>query len=234
MPLIPRGYVPVGALQSYNIVGNLRNHNLIASEGRILSRWQDPGWGSDVAYDKQYNGYFRDDLVEAVANMYEMRWKPSPTPHWVACVPSQNHPTLVPDFAQRLANRLGLPFLNVIQKVRNNEPQKNQQNSFHQCRNLDGAFAISGTIPQTPVLLVDDIIDSRWTVTVLAALLRQNGSGSCISRRARFHYARRLTDVPHARRPSNHTTHGTFPQVGKRLGQASDHNRVDESQSVVA
>ncbi len=177
MPLRPRGYVPVGALQSYNIVGNLRNHNLIASEGRILSRWQDPGWGSDVAYDKQHNGYFRDDLVEAVADMYERRWRPRPAPRWVTCVPSPNHPTLVPDFAQRLASRLGLPFVDAIEKVRDNEPQKNQQNSFHQYRNLDGVFAISGTIPRTPVLLVDDIIDSGWTVTVLAALLRQGGSG---------------------------------------------------------
>ena len=177
VPFKPKGYVPVGALQSYNIVGNLRNQNLMASEGRILSHWQDPGWGSDVAYDKQHNGYFRDDLVEAVADMYEKRWRPRPAPCWVTCVPSQNHPTLVPDFAKRLAMRLGLPFVDAIQKARDNEPQKNQQNSFHQCRNLDGAFAISGPIPQTPVLLVDDIIDSGWTVTVLAALLKQSGSG---------------------------------------------------------
>jgi ATP-dependent DNA helicase RecQ len=28
-----------------------------------------------------------------------------------------------------------------------------------------------------PVLLVDDIVDSRWTMTVVAALLRQAGCG---------------------------------------------------------
>ncbi len=173
---MPNTFIPDGALQTYGISGNLE-HDIRASEGRILSRWQDAGWGREVAEDKQYNGHFRDDLVEAVADMYEKRWRPLPTPQWITCVPSQNHSTLVPDFAQRLAKRLELPFLDVIQKVRDNEPQKNQQNSFHQCRNLDGAFAISGTIPQTLVLLVDDIIDSGWTVTVLAALLRQNGSG---------------------------------------------------------
>ena len=177
MPFRPKGYVPVGALQSYNIVGNLRNYGLMASEGRILSRWQDAGWGREVAYDKQYTGNFRDDLIEAVADMYEKRWRPSPAPQWVTCVPSQNNPSLVPDFAQRLANRLGLEFVDAIQKIRNNQPQKNQQNSFHQCRNLDGAFAVSDSVPRTPVLLVDDIIDSGWTVTVLAALLRRNGSG---------------------------------------------------------
>jgi len=61
--------------------------------------------------------------------------------------------------------------------VRANEPQKMQQNRFHQCRNLDGAFAISEDIEKTPVLLVDDVIDSGWTVTVVAALLRRSGSG---------------------------------------------------------
>jgi len=37
-------------------------------------------------------------------------------------------------------------------------------------------FEIDDEIPHTPVLLVDDVIDSGWTVTVLAALLRQTGS----------------------------------------------------------
>ena len=73
--------------------------------------------------------------------------------------------------------KLQLPFVDAIHKIKNNEPQKNQQNRFHQCQNLDGVFEISGNIPETPVLLVDDIIDSGWTVTVLAALLRQAGSG---------------------------------------------------------
>ena len=171
----PRKQVPPGSLQLYGISGNLRQ-DVRASEGRILSRWRDAGWGDMVANDKSA-GRFRDELVEAVSKMYEQRWQPEPKPEWVTCVPSQNNPTLVPDFARRLANRLGLPFMDAIQKVRDNEPQKNQQNNFHQCRNLDGAFAISDGIPETPVLLVDDIVDSRWTITVLAALLRQNGSG---------------------------------------------------------
>ncbi len=175
VPLEPRRQVPSGALQLYGISGNLRQ-DVRASESRILSQWRDAGWGNMVADDK-FNGRFRDELVEAIAEMYEHRWQPEPEPQWVTCVPSQNHPTLVPDFARRLANRLELPFVEAIQKVRDNEPQKNQQNSFYQCKNLDGAFAISGDIPESPVLLVDDIVDSRWTMTVLAALLRQNGSG---------------------------------------------------------
>ncbi len=64
-----------------------------------------------------------------------------------------------------------------VTKVKDNEPQKVQQNRFHQCRNLDGVFAIEGEIPNGPVLLVDDIVDSGWTLTITAALLRRAGSG---------------------------------------------------------
>lgn len=65
----------------------------------------------------------------------------------------------------------------IVTKTRHNEPQKTQQNRFHQCRNLDGVFQIDGSIPDGPVLLLDDIVDSGWTMTVIAALLRQAGSG---------------------------------------------------------
>ena len=112
-----------------------------------------------------------------MAEMIQQRWQPDPAPQWVCCVPSRNHPELVPDFARRLAARLGLPFVDAVSKVKDNQPQKGQQNRFHQCRNLDGAFAIDQPLPDTPVLLVDDIVDSGWTLTVIAALLQQAGSG---------------------------------------------------------
>ncbi len=175
MPFKPKIQVAADAFPIYGFRGNLPRE-LQASEGRILSRWADAGWGQLVSFDKQ-EGRFRDALVKAMAEMIDQRWQPDPTPKWVTCVPSINHPTLVPDFAQRLATRLQLPFVDAIHKIQNNEPQKNQQNRFHQCKNLDGAFEISENISGTPVLLVDDIIDSGWTMTVLAALLRQAGSG---------------------------------------------------------
>ena len=112
-----------------------------------------------------------------MAEMIRERWQPNPLPTWLTCVPSLNHPELVPDFARRLAERLGLQFVPAVIKVRDNEQQKLQRNSFHQCRNLDGAFAITEGIPQEPVLLVDDIVDSAWTMTVIAALLLRSGSG---------------------------------------------------------
>jgi len=47
-------------------------------------------------------------------------------------------------------------------------------NSFHQAKNLDGVFSIEGSY-DGPVLLIDDIIDSGWTVTVISALLKRAG-----------------------------------------------------------
>jgi len=175
IPIKPKIQVASGAFLQYGFRGNLRAE-LRAAQGRVLSRWGDSGWGGWVKQDK-VSGHFRDELVEAIADMYENRWQVAPAAQWVACVPSRKYPGLVPDFAQRLAGRLQLPFVDAIHKVRDNEPQKDQQNRFHQCSNLDGAFELKKGIPQTPVLLVDDIIDSGWTLTVLAALLRQAGSG---------------------------------------------------------
>ncbi|MFC2170664.1 ATP-dependent DNA helicase RecG, partial [Calditrichota bacterium] len=60
-------------------------------------------------------------------------------------------------------------------KTRDNAEQKTMQNSFRQTQNLDGVFRVDKRVRPEPVFLVDDMIDSRWTMTVLAALLRQHG-----------------------------------------------------------
>jgi len=164
-----------GALPEYGLRGNIPER-LRAENGRILSRWGDAGWGQVVADDK-HAGRFRDELVRAMVDMLNDRWKPMPRPEWVTCIPSLNHPTLVPDFAKRLADALGLPFAPVVVKVKENGPQKVQQNRFHQCRNLDGVFGIDGQALRGPVLLVDDVVDSGWTMTIASVLLRNAGSG---------------------------------------------------------
>lgn len=147
-----------------------------AEIGRVLSRWGDAGWGKIVADDK-HSGHFSDELVEAMCEMITERWRPNPFPEWVTCIPSFRHPRLVPDFAKRLAQKLNIPFKPVIVKVRDNEPQKKQENSFHQCNNLDGVFEINGNLENKPVFLIDDATDSRWTFTVTTILLRKSGAG---------------------------------------------------------
>lgn len=95
LPLECKKQVAIGALPQYGFRGNFPK-NLRANEGRVLSRWGDAGWGHDVAQDKHANR-FRDELVDAMAEMILVRWKPQPAPTWITCVPSRNHRELVPD-----------------------------------------------------------------------------------------------------------------------------------------
>jgi ATP-dependent DNA helicase RecQ len=85
--------------------------------------------------------------------------------------------TLVPNFAGRLAARLHLRLSDCLVKVRKNAPQKLMENSAQQLRNVSDVFQIRGNTPTGPILLVDDIADSRWTMTVLGDLLIEAGSG---------------------------------------------------------
>jgi len=181
--------------------------------GRALCIYGDAGWGADVARGKYGSGRFSDALVAAAADLIRTKWKPDPPPQCVTAVPSQRHEELVRDFAQRLAVKLGVPFVAMLKKRRKAEPQKAMQNSPMQLRNVLDAFEIveprysfaaSETMPATsnlksvfkqladqlssklgaapilppvPMLLVDDMVDSGWTLTLAAVLLRQHGSG---------------------------------------------------------
>lgn len=143
-------------------------------EGRALSLWGDAGWGQMVVDGKYNLGRFSNDLVHACVEMIK-EWNPDPFPRWVTCIPSGNHPRLVPDFAERLAEELGLPYVPCIQMDREHRPQKGMENSYHQAKNLDGAFRITDECRSGGCLLVDDMIDSGWTFTVASVLLRKAG-----------------------------------------------------------
>jgi ATP-dependent DNA helicase RecQ len=142
--------------------------------GRALSLWRDAGWGQAVAHGKYQTGRFPDSLVTACVEMLQ-DWSPDPTPKWVTCVPSLRHPALVPDFAARLAVAIGLPFVACIEIRRANRTQKEMENSYQQVRNLDGVFRVTEGCLDGECLLVDDMVDSGWTLTVISALLRLAG-----------------------------------------------------------
>ena len=150
---------------------------LRAQTGWALCLWGDAGWGELVRHGKQ-DGHFDDELVTAAAEMVQRHWKPNPPPAWVTCVPSLRHPKLVPDFAHRLAKALRLPFISCISQKHRISPQKEMSNSYQQARNLARAFKVDAKqVPPEPVLLVDDMVDSRWTLTVVSALLLEAQSG---------------------------------------------------------
>jgi ATP-dependent DNA helicase RecQ len=172
----PRKKWPDGGMPRYGVNGFIAPAQQ-AESGRALCVWGDAGWGGLVRQGKYHDGYFSDELVAACVKMIK-EWDPQPRPTWVTCIPSLRHPELVPNFAQRLAAALALPFHRVIIKTESRPEQKTMANSTQQARNVDGSLALNGQrISPGPVLLVDDMVDSRWTLTVAAWMLRKSGSG---------------------------------------------------------
>lgn len=174
-PLLPRKQWPASNMFTQSPLSGYRiPQEQQAQEGRALSLWRDAGWGQVVAHGKYQTSRFSDELVTACVEMLQA-WSPDPAPKWVTCIPSLNHPELVPDFAARLAGALGLPFVPCIEKARANRQQKEMENSFQQVKNLDGVFTITDQCLNGECLLIDDMVDSGWTFTVASALLRQTG-----------------------------------------------------------
>ena len=67
-----------------------------------------------------------------------------------------------------------------LTRVVERPPQEAQANSAHQRSNVEGAFAASGDVPAGAVLVVDDLIDSGWTLTEVGRVLRRAGSGPVV------------------------------------------------------
>ena len=176
LPIEPRKKWPDGGMPKYGVKGYITK-GYQAQLGKALCVWGDAGWGGLVRQGKYQDSQFAEDLVGACVKMVR-EWDPQPKPTWLTCVPSLRNPDLVPNFAKRLAAALGLPFHMVIVKTDNRPEQKTMANSTQQARNIEGSLALNGQpVPNGPVILVDDMVDSRWTLTVAAWLLRSSGSG---------------------------------------------------------
>lgn len=145
--------------------------------GKVLCTYGDAGWGKYVRQDKYENNTFRDELVDASVDLIRNHWNMESAPKWVTAVPSLTHPELVRGLAQRIAKKLGIPYLDMIIKTKQTNKQKSMQNNFQQCKNAYDGFKVIGKCPEDPVLLIDDMVDSRWTFTVCGSLLKKAGSG---------------------------------------------------------
>lgn len=144
--------------------------------GAVLCHWGEAGWGEIAAAGKRLHA-FDPRLADACTKMINERWQPVPMPTWVTYVPSQNFPKLVKDFAELVAQKLGLECIEAVIKISQTAPQKRMENSDFRCKNIDGAFAVQNVKEGQPVLLIDDASDSGWTFAVIAALLRRAESG---------------------------------------------------------
>lgn len=142
--------------------------------GIVLSNYADAGYGMAVQKGKYLDGYFSDELVDASVKILSEFIKNNNI-EWITPVTSKRHPQLVPDFAKRLADRLGIGYFEGIKKF-NAEEQKKFENSDGQYQNANDSFEII-QVKKENILLVDDMVDSRWTFTVCAMKMREMGSG---------------------------------------------------------
>jgi ATP-dependent DNA helicase RecQ len=104
---------PTDALAAYGWQGRIPA-GLQAQRGRALCRWGDDGWGNLVWEGKRrgsrdpsvlttllamvqqlftgrYPTAFDEQLVAAMVALVRDRWRPTPSPTWVTCVPSLKH-----------------------------------------------------------------------------------------------------------------------------------------------
>jgi ATP-dependent DNA helicase RecQ len=149
--------------------------------GFALCGYGDAGWGRAVAEGKYVVGEFSDELVEAAVNLLRSSLAGATRPQWVTAMPSASRPNLVASLAQRIARGLGIPFLDVLTVRHGARPQKEMDNSSQQFTNAHHKLdVLADRVRPGPVLLVDDVVDSRWTLTVAGWLLRSSGAGPVV------------------------------------------------------
>jgi ATP-dependent DNA helicase RecQ len=171
--LPPRRQWPAGAPVAIRSIPETQR----AAEGRALGEATDAGWGPLLADLLAGDQPLQHQVVEGLGRLLG-RWGWEQPPTWVTFVPSRRRPTLVGDLADQAGRLLGVPVHAVIRRVRpGGRPQAELANSFHQYRNAHDAFAVAGAVPGGPVLLVDDVRGSGWTLTTIAGQLRDAGAG---------------------------------------------------------
>jgi ATP-dependent DNA helicase RecQ len=176
----PRRQWPTGmAALGVDISGRIPE-SALAEPGQALGRLTDAGWGSRLrpmlADDAADNPPPPDVLAAVVAVLANWQWPARPAA--VVTVPSRRRPTLIGVLAERIAAAGRLPYLGELSGVAG----PHRLNSAQRLAGLWRAFAIPTAMRTElaglsgPVLLVDDLVDTRWTMTVVTRLLRAAGA----------------------------------------------------------
>ena len=145
--------------------------------GRVLSVYGDPGYGELVSQSWEQEDTYSQELVSAAVSHIETEWDPSPAPTWVTAVPSPTDWPKARDLARRIADGLGLEYVQVVERVEEMQPQHELANAYQKRWNVEGVFEATDDVRSEPVLLVDDTVGSRWTFTEASFVLRDAGSG---------------------------------------------------------
>ena len=153
------------------------------AEGRVVARLTDLGWGQRLRHllgPGTPDGPADQALLAACVDVLsEWGWERRPVA--VVSIPSLRRPELVASVAEHLGQLGRLPYLGALALTTDEPSAGPGGNSAFRLAGLHRRFHVppdlSARLPGAagPVLLVDDLIDSRWTVTVAGRLLRAAG-----------------------------------------------------------
>lgn len=168
MIIEPRKQFPFSYHQQFKL-----NEEMQYEPGRILCEYNGPILGWMIAEDKYKTGYVRDELISASLDLLRS-WNELPKEDLCVCyVPSATGSVLVKTFAEKIANKLNVKCHTIITKSQNAKKQKSLQNSVLQFENAMEAYEVISTEGLTNnILLIDDIVDSRWTLAAITYKLK--------------------------------------------------------------
>jgi ATP-dependent DNA helicase RecQ len=149
-----------------------------AEAGRAIGRLSDLGWGDRlrhaIAGDSPVTDEVFAGVVEALAAWSRGADAWPARPSGVVYVASRARPSLVSSLATRVSSVGRLPLLGSIEVV---SAAPTGVNSAQRVRALHDALALP-RLPafDGPVLLIDDYVDSGWTLALAARALRLAGA----------------------------------------------------------
>ena len=156
-----------------------------AEAGRALGRLSDLGWGGrlrELLRPGAGDVDVPDDVFQAVVKVLAA-WDWARRPAGVVAIASRTRPRLVGSLSRRLAQVGRLEWIGEMPRVGGGPPGAGAvSNSVQRLASVHDAFAVTDGMAEAlarldaPVLLVDDVVNSGWTMTVAARLLRQSGA----------------------------------------------------------
>ncbi|MGB6022794.1 MAG: RecQ family ATP-dependent DNA helicase [Ornithinimicrobium sp.] len=181
VPVEPRTQWPSGMPRlGVDVKGKLATEE-VAAPGRAVARLSDLGWGGRLRAALVEDAPVSEDLVRACVQALA-QWGWADRPVAIVAMPSRSHPLLVSSLAEQIGRIGRLPMIGTLDLVDGGPVGESGGNSAFRLANvwervsvgpeLQAALASAGG----PVLLVDDRVESRWTMTVAARALRQAGA----------------------------------------------------------